>query len=162
MSYNNLKGNDMKLTKEQIEALRALSVELADKLEAGESVTLEPPPKVWEPQSGAFSVGGDGKVFDGVANEQYREHGNERQTREAAERLARDQRIFNRLHAYREEFAPGYVVPPVGQMACFVWKGESEWELASDVSYHLPTAIYMPEAVCQDLCDKLNSGEVVL
>lgn len=152
----------MKLTKDQIEAIRALSAELADKLESGESVTIEPPPRVWEPQGGGYSLNGCGEVYGGGGDEEWRMHGNTRQTREAAERLARDQRIFNRLHAYREEFAPGYVVPPAGGIAwtpCLCEDGKYRVFGTRD---RIVGATYMSNDFCQALCDKLNSGEVVL
>lgn len=153
---------NLKLTKEQIEALRALSAELADKLESGEAVTLERAVEKWEPRGGTFYVTNYGAVCEYPSADSFRLRGIERQTREAAERLVNDQRIFNRLHAYREEFAPGYVVPPVGQMA---WAQA----LCSDGQYRAfgtegrtVGCVYMPVDVCQALCDKLNSGEVVL
>ena len=151
----------MKLTKDQIEAIRALSAELADKLEAGESVTIEPPPKVWEPQDGCFRVHGDGDVFAN-SGKIYRDHGAIRSTNEAAQRLARDQRIFNRLHAYREEFAPGYEVPPVGDMAWApVLRIDGQY-VPGGQTCRTPASIYMPFDVCEAICHKLNSGEVVL
>ena len=123
----------MKLTKDQIEAIRALSAELAAKLEAGESVTLEQP-KVWEPNHNAIIA-------------------------------ARSSRITNAcldLQAYREEFAPGYEVPPAGEkaytpMLCADGKYRDTFDKTRVVA-----TIYMPLDVCQTLCDKLNSGEVVL
>lgn len=152
----------MKLTKGQIEAIRALSAELADKLEAGESVTLEPPPRVWEPKCGRFYAHCNGLPIEAPSTSRCRKHGVERKTREAAKRLSNDQRIFNRLHAYREEFAPGYEVPPVGDMAWAPALRIDGQYVPDGQTCRSPVSIYMPFSVCEELCRKLNSGEVVL
>lgn len=154
----------MKLTKEQIEALRALSAELAEKLESGEAVTLERAVEKWEPEGGEFYIWGAGRVGKtSEPGDAFRLHGSERKTREQAERLSRDQRIFNRLHAYRDEFAPGYLVPESGQD---VWApyldSMGDWRAASMTALRSPSEIYFPQDICLDLCRKLNSGEVVL
>lgn len=126
---------NLKLTKEQIEALRALSAELADKLESGEAVTLERAVEKWEPKHDAIIA-------------------------------ARSSRITNAcldLQAYRDEFAPGYVVPPVGESVWTPYQDtHGEWSALYHMAYRSPTSIYMPEDICRALCDKLNSGEVVL
>lgn len=154
---------NLKLTNGQIEAIRALSAELFEKLESGEAVTLERAVEKWEPEGGEFYIWGAGRVGKtSEPGDRFRLHGSERKTGEQAERLANDQRIFNRLHAYREEFAPGYVVPPLGEMAWYPILGENgQYRPVGHVA-RSPTAIYMPYDICLDLCRKLNSGEVVL
>lgn len=153
----------MKLNQYQIEAIRSAAPELADKLAAGEAVTVEREVKRWEPRAGRYYIDGTGHIYTANSSDNYRLTGSERKTAEAAERLAHDQRIFNRLHAYREEFAPGYVVPEIGaETWCVIMRGGGVWKAEPVRNSQCPTEIYMPEDVASDLCRKLNSGEVVL
>lgn len=125
----------MKLTSEQIAAIRNAAPELADKLEAGESVTVEREVKRWEPDRFAIS---------------------------AAVIRSKEAAAIGALLAYREEFAPGYVVPEIGSYAFFpVFDGE-EWETGGAFTFRSASEVYMPKDVCEALCRKLNSGEVVL
>lgn len=157
----------MKLTSEQIEAIRKAAPELADKLEAGEAVTVERDARRWEPEYGSWYATTDGKVIRQMSSPpvmaEYTRNGVQRKSKEAAERLAHDQRIFNRLHAYREEFAPGYVVPDYPQYAFYpMLDTKGFWGKRADGVLRSPTAVYMPDELADELCRKLNSGEVVL
>lgn len=157
----------MKLTSDQIEALRRLggwAEELAYKVYIGEKVTVEREVKRWEPKGGNYFLSVMGVVGNAsTLGDEFRIHGVERETREAANRLAHDQRIFNRLHAYREEFAPGYKVPEIGKPARFPYMAKSGlWESGVDADMRVPACVYMPADVVSALCRKLNSGEVVL
>ena len=123
-------------------------------------------PKQWEPEGGDYFIDPDGLIMDGASSDNYKRFGSERKTREAAERAAIEMRKFNRLLAYRDEFAPGY---------------EPDWNNSEEVKvyvfqdhqsgkYHFAInalcktigAVYMPIDVAAELCRKLNSGEVVL
>lgn len=132
--YNPFKGNEMKLTSEQIAAIRNAAPELADKLEAGEAVTVEREVAVWSPR------------------ESFLRHA----------RHAKETNATLSLLAYREEFAPGYVVPESGCSAWFLAREGRDWKVCNTYGFRPVGLVYMPEDVCKELCRKLNSGEVVL
>ena len=122
-------------------------------------------PKQWEPEGGDYFIDPDGLIMDGVSVGNYRSFGTERKTREAAERAAIEMRKFNRLLAYRDEFAPGYEPD---------WSDDAEksyvtqchtsgkYQVADNMLCQTLGAVYMPYDVARELCLKLNSGEVVL
>ena len=127
-------------------------------------ITIEPKKK-WEPKDGGYVVNGNGHTtnLNPMYNEPYRLHGTMRSTREQAEKFAKDQRKFNRLHAYVAEHAPHYVVPPLGERAWFIYEdGAGDFYAASDANARDICKIYMPKEVAMDLARKLNSGEVEL
>jgi hypothetical protein len=130
----------MKLTNDQIEALRQFgdwAEQLAEKLAAGESVTVVREVKRWEP---------DWRLLHGPASE------------------LKECRATMRLLAYREEFAPGYVVPDSEKRASFVgWYAPyKRYEECGHTHTRAAGVVYMPRNVAEGLCRKLNSGEVVL
>lgn len=124
----------MKLNQEQIEAIRAAVPELAEQLESGEKVTVEREVKRWTPKPFLYD-----QSIGSIESAHCR-----------------------KLLAYREEFAPGYVVPEIGVESWAVWRDCDAWSCGRYISSRVIGAVYMPEDVARELCRKLNSGEVVL
>lgn len=118
-------------------------------------------PKPWEPKGGDWCVFVDGKVLEGDSEPLVSLFGMERPTKEQAEQAAVAMRRFNRLLAYRDEFAPGYIFQ-VGGMNCYIYAKEHTWLAGSTSTNIHPAEVYFPEHVAKTLCAKLNSGEVVL
>ena len=122
-------------------------------------------PKQWEPKGGCYYVGIDGGVSAGTPNYKCAEFGIERKTREAAERAAIEMRKFNRLLAYRDEFAPGYEPDWNDETEkTYVFQGHEpgKYQVADNMQCQTLGAVYMPVDVAIELRNKLNSGEVVL
>lgn len=124
----------------------------------------------WEPQPGKYYVNSYGEVdpfpFQKV---RYQLFGLVRDTKEATEE-ARDKMCrFNRLLAYVDEYAPNYDKRKVDyrdlkEIHYFIY-----YDLSMNI-YHVGAQAaemeilpcYMPENIANDLCDKLNKGEVDL
>ena len=124
-------------------------------------------PKQWEPDGGEFSINKlDGCVFKSITSPGWRRAGLERKTREAAERAAIEMRKFNRLLAYRDEFAPGYEPDWCAQEEdkhyVFQDRASGKYQVADNITCQTLGAVYLPFDVAVELCRKLNSGEVVL
>ena len=124
-------------------------------------------PKLWEPEGGDFFIAPDGQIIgSGESSYNYRHFGSERKTREAAERAAIEMRKFNRLLAYRDEFAPGYEPDWCAQEEdkhyVFQDRSSGKYQVADNITCQTLGAVYMPFDVAHSLCHKLNSGEVVL
>ena len=123
-------------------------------------------PMQWEPKGGCYYVGIDGGVSAGTPNHKCAEFGIERKTREAAERAAIEMRKFNRLLAYRDEFAPGHEPDwnDDGEEKTYVFqdRASGKYQVADNIMCQTLGAVYMPFDVAHSLCRKLNSGEVVL
>lgn len=124
---------------------------------------LEKPiqPKPWEPEGGGWCVFVDGKALDGDSDTKVRLFGMERKTKEAAEQASIAMYRFNRLLAYRDEFAPGYIFQR-GGMNCYVYANDREWFVESTCVKLAPAQVYFPIGVADELCRKLNSGAVIL
>lgn len=118
---------------------------------------------VWNPKGGRFFIKPYGAVGEADTSDNYANFGTERDTREAAEKAAVEMRKFNRLLAYRDEFAPGYKFKRA-ESNCFVLlhAGSNQYEIAANDFWNVPGVVYMPESVAKELAAKLNSGEVVL
>ena len=120
----------------------------------------------WEPQSGEWYVETSGKVSMGCSIKRTQSFGIERQTEEEAEYAARQMRIHNRLLAYVAEFDKD-------------WK--ADWTNADQGKYsvdfdHVTNEycanrrtytrtigqVYMSKECAEELCSKLDSGEVIL
>ena len=124
-------------------------------------------PKQWELEGGDYFIDPDGLIMDGVSVGNYRSFGTERKTREEAERAAIEMRKFNRLLAYRDEFAPGHEPDwSDDSRKYYIYQQGIARNLLWDTSFNTRAstlcAVYMPEGVANELCRKLNSGEVVL
>ena len=85
----------------------------------------------------------------------------ERQTKEAAEKAAVAMRRFNRLLAYRDEFAPGYIFQ-YGGLNHYIFVQDRLWFVGKTSLNQSPAEVYFPEDVALELCRKLNSGAVIL
>jgi hypothetical protein len=117
--------------------------------------------KPWEPKGGDWCVFVDGKVLDGDSESLVRLFGAERPTKGQAEQAAVAMRRFNRLLAYRDEFAPGYIFQR-GGMNYYVYANDRDWFVESVSVKLAPAQVYFPMDVADELCRKLNSGEVIL
>lgn len=118
-------------------------------------------PKQWEPKGGDWCVFVDGKVYRDENDYSVRLFGTERPTEEQAEKAAVAMRRFNRLLAYRDEFAPRYIFQ-YGGMNCYIYARDRLWVVGSTYDNHIPANVYFPKGVADELCRKLNSGEVIL
>lgn len=118
-------------------------------------------PKPWEPKGGGWSVFVDGKVYRDESDLTETLFGTVRPTKKQAEQTAVAMRRFNRLLAYRDEFAPGYIFQR-GGMNCYVYANDRAWFVDSTSVKLSPAEVYFPEKVADELCRKLNSGAVLL
>ena len=127
-------------------------------------VEQEAKPKRWEPKGGGLSYGAFGTRK--LATTATRDFGIERQTKEQAEADYRLARAYNRLLAYKAEFDADFVPDwgDEGQKKCCVYfqYDRQRFEYWFNNNYQLLTVVYFSEQAAKDLCDKLNSGEVVL
>ena len=150
-------------TREQLETELKLLESGADAIRE----QLAAMPMQWEPEGGGYFIDPVGDVMGhGGTFEGYRNFGIERKTSEAAERAAIEMRKFNRLLAYRDEFAPGYdpdwANTKAGKYYVYFRSESRSYHFTHETkSYSLGVA-YMPKNVVEELCRKLNSGEVVL
>jgi hypothetical protein len=121
----------------------------------------------WEPKGGKYFIHAGGRVREEISDGLSRKFGVERKTREAAEKARDEMRVFNRLLAYRDEFAPGYAPDwndATEKKAYVYWShaSASSWLVGTRGHTQDAGAVYMPFDVAIDLARKLNSGEVVL
>ncbi len=122
-------------------------------------------PKQWEPEGGRYFIRASGNVGNEESTTECKMFGAERKTREAAERAAIEMRKFNRLLAYRDEFAPGYEPDwndETEKTYVFQDRTSGKYQVAVNIMCQTLGAVYMPFDVALELCRKLNSGEVVL
>ena len=149
--------SSIQLTEEQYAALpEALQKALKD----GPISIEAPKPKKWEPKGGDWTIHGNGDLLE-CADPEYTENGHAYDTKEAAEWAAAKIRKYARQLAYVHEHAPGYVVPPIGEEAWFVYENRvGDFFVSSDIHARDISTVYMPREVAQDLARKLNSGEV--
>ena len=122
-------------------------------------------PKQWEPEGGLWLVSSGGHAIEYQEFQGARDFGSERKTREAAERAAIEMRKFNRLLAYRDEFAPGYEPDwrdNCGKFHIYFDHSNGTFDVDANQEWEAIGTIYMPKSVAIELCRKLNSGEVVL
>ena len=126
----------------------------------------------WKPQSGEWYVETSGKVSIGCSKKRTQFFGVERQTEEEAEYAARQMRIHNRLLAYVAEFDKDWKADwtyGTSQDKYFVYYnyGINEYDINEyctdwHVTVCLTGIVYMSKECAEELCRKLNSGEVVL
>jgi hypothetical protein len=124
-------------------------------------------PKQWEPEGGDWLISMQGVVIDKSpsAYADWTTLGVKRPTHQQALRAATAMREHDRLLAYVDEHAPDYVAD---------WSNsDGKWYVYYDCHVHKYTmqsntyanilgAVYMPRSVATTLCNRLNSGEVVL
>ena len=124
-------------------------------------------PEKWEPKGGGFTIDLDGMVEQFNRSSKCAEFGIEYATREQAEKAAKAMRAHNRLLAYVAEFAPDYNPDwsDDTEEKAYVSKSQrpqGRWSCFVQVKYKATGTVYMPVSVADELCDKLNSGEVEL
>lgn len=148
--------NTITLTDEQYQALQA-----------GNSITIEPPKPKWEPQKGNFYISYKGNIFkDSCDNYTARDFGACYPKKHLADNAYFAMRTHNRLLAYVAEFAPDF--EPVwndntklNYYVQYTYK-QCEWEVHAACVFRSPGIVYMPKDVAEKLADKLNSGEIAL
>ena len=120
----------------------------------------------WKPQSGEWYVETSGKVSMGWSIKRTQGFGVERQTEEEAEYAARQMRIHNRLLAYVAEFDKDWKADwtNADQGKYFVDFNDVTNEYYANKRTYSRTIgqVYMSKECVEELCSKLNSGEVVL
>ena len=120
----------------------------------------------WKPQSGEWYVETSGKVSMGCSTKRTQFFGVERQTEEEAEYAAQQMRTHNRLLAYVAEFDKGWKADwtKAGQCKYYVYFNSPTKEYCMRCHTNAPTIgqVYMSKECAEELCRKLNSGEVVL
>lgn len=121
-------------------------------------------PEKWEPKGGDWYVCGvSGEVISAASAYETRAFGVERATLEQAEKAAKAMRAHNRLLAYVADFAPDWE-PNWSHEDCeahCVKLVDGVYEYEHNVCKRIGT-VYMPRYAAEELCDKLNSGEVEL
>ena len=130
--------------------------------------TLSAMPDKWEPKGGEWFIDlfGEASTTSMMARE-LSSFGVSYATREQAEKAAKAMRAHNRLLAYVAEFAPDYNPDwsDDTEEKAYVSKSQrpqGRWSCFVQVKYKAEGTIYMPVSVADELCDKLNSGEVEL
>lgn len=141
-------------------------LELQEHLEEKQK-SLAAMPDKWEPKGGEYYVSWEGLVRFSDSTGDARIFGVEYATREQAEKALMATRAHNRLLNYVAEFAPDYQPD---------WSDENEekaylsklhrngggWVVFVHAAYQSAGIVYMPASVADELCNKLNSGEVQL
>ena len=121
---------------------------------------------VWEPKGGEWCIDCYGDVVEYASADGTRLHGVERETEEQALKALEAMRIFNRLLAYRDEFAPDYTPDFVTLGAlnwCIFFNHRTGKYARAVVEYpQVLGTVLFPEEVAEELVEKLNSGEVTL
>lgn len=123
-------------------------------------------PIKWSPVGGAWWIDITGPVDIGKSNNEIKQFGIERPTKEQAERAAVEMRKFNRLLALRDELCGDDVVD---------WSYESNFKYTLEFNvdekrwcvdatriYQKIAVYFTTEKDAQRACDMLNSGEVEL
>lgn len=124
-------------------------------------------PDKWEPKGGMHYVNGEGSLSCANSTDETRLFGMEYATREQAEKAAKAMLAHNRLLAYVAEFAPDWEADwsDEGEEKAYLSKSHSKsgiWTVFVHATYQAAGIVYMPVSVADELCNKLNSGEVEL
>lgn len=117
---------------------------------------------VWEPEGGGHYIASGGECYEYASDTRTREFGAERKSRRQAEQAAIAMRRFNRLLAYRDEFAPDYVFNRDFNNYYVYFDYDNTYRTFNTSCYCEPTTVYFPEDAARELCKQLNSGKVVL
>lgn len=116
----------------------------------------------WEPEGGGHYITSGGECYEYASDTRTREFGAERRSIEQAEQASIAMRRFNRLLAYKDEFAPDYVFNRAFNNWFVFLECDNTFRIDYTSAYCQPTTVYLPEYVARELCEKLNSGKVVL
>lgn len=159
----------IELTKEELNQL--MNGEDVLRIECnGLHITIKEKVEKWEPKFGEFTLSFNMQpvfVKDHVKSQEnlkfLRESGMLRGTYGQAERAAKKMRSFNLLLAYVDEFDPDFEFT-IGETNCYIEINHNkiEYEVSYSYDFESLSTVYMSEEVAQELCRKLNSGEVCL
>ena len=123
-----------------------LTQEQAEAFGRGESITLTPKPKQWEPRGGVW-----GAIL--------------RQAKEAVEKERDAMRTHNPLLAYVYEFGGDWVADwedaDQAKYSLYYDYCSRRWHVDTNHVYCVSGAVYMSQDCAKDLAAKLNSGKVV-
>lgn len=123
-------------------------------------------PTKWEPEGGEYFINTAGDCRRCASDEDSKNFGTERKTKEAAEKASAKMRVFNRLLAYVDELAPDYEPDWrfIDDRNCYIYYSHQggKFQYSRDYLSECLGTVYMPKHVAIALVDKLNSGEVVL
>jgi hypothetical protein len=122
--------------------------------------------KKWEPERGNYIIEADGDIYESKLNSRYvYKEGRTYPTQELAEKAYKMIRPYQRLVAYVLEHAPDWQPDweDDDQYAyCIVYNHNfKQWGITDKLFTEYFT-IHMPKNVAEELCEKLNSGEVEL
>jgi hypothetical protein len=160
------------LTKEQIEKLNSgeLVVHLKNKFD--EQILIKKKVEQWEPKDGGWiiDIGKPNPVIDihsypiGDMYIEQEHSGLTRETKDQAERAAKKMRTFNRLLAYVDEFDPDYQFDyhKSNHYIEYCSGVRKYFAGCTDCDYEKLGIVYMSREVAEELCRKLNRGEVCL
>lgn len=128
-------------------------------------VEQEAKSKRWEPKGGDWYYSSLGAKHH-ETTQGCRDFGIERQTKEQAEADYKLARAYNRLLAYKAEFDADFV-PDWGNIkqekCCVYFDHDSKrFDCLTHLVWQTLMVVYFSEQAAKDLCNKLNSGEVVL
>lgn len=138
-------------------------IEEMEKQLAALKAEVERESKQWEPKGGAWYYAPIGvRTMD--SSTLCKDFGIERQTKEQAEADYKLARAYNRLLAYRAEFDADFVPDWSNDNwdKCHLFKQKGKWVFGTVKTQSQLGVVYFSERAANDLCDKLNSGEVVL
>ena len=162
----NKEGLDMNTLQKQIEEMKQKLAELESLVHNQQE---KPNVKQWQPVGGEWWVDTTGDVSEAPSSEEHRQFGTERPTEEQAEKARDEMRVYHRLLAYVHEHAPDYVYDKDADNYYIENNldedegvGFDYYRTDYDCNYKRVGLVYMPEDVAEELCRKLNSGEVVL
>lgn len=144
------------MNKQQLQQeIEALQKQLEEKQRA-----LAAMPDKWEPKGGwCIDVEGDILTCDEGL---FADFGNCFKSYEQAEKAAKAMRAHNRLLAYVAEFAPDYKFKfREKNWSVFYDEAKKLW-VVDWITVGYVGAVFMPCDVANELCRKLNSGEVEL
>ncbi len=149
----------MKLTPEE---LAALPERLRIALSSG-AVTIEESVKEWEPEGAGYVASLAGRILSAQtlspeAIAFLRNLGVIRATEQQAIRLSKDRRAYCRQHAYRDQYAPNYVEPPIGEPVYYIVFSDEGPEVDWVSDYRLLNTITMPHWLCEQLVADIKSG----
>jgi len=143
-----------------------LTEEQAQQLCKGESTTITPKPKQWEPKGGDYCVTSNGKIGKEASLLEFREFGTERKTEEEAE-VARDaMQVHNRLLAWVAENDKEWKVnwADIQQVKYYIFHSVKSGEYTYGTTQYAEDlgTVYMSKSAAKKLVYLLNTKIVIL